>query len=232
MRDKNNKAYKTKRNIFILVSVGIITILVLLATLFVWKWLASFSKEDFRDYILSFGSTSWLVLLGLQFLQVFVALIPGELLESTAGFIFGPWIGTLLCYIGITLASVLIFIMTKRFGVRLVEMFIPRERIYELRFINTERKLKRLIFLLFFIPGTPKDIFTYFAGLTRIKLTEFLAISMVARLPSLLTSTFGGYMLGEKRYIGAIIIYGVTAVVSICGMIIYNKIIKSKRKML
>ena len=94
--------------------------------------------------------------------------------------------------IGVAAASSLVFLLTRFLGVRLVEIFISREKIDELRFINSEEKLKRMIFLLFFIPGTPKDLLTYFAGLTRIKLHEFLIISMIARIPSLVSSTIGG----------------------------------------
>lgn len=112
---------------------------------------------------------------------------------------------------------------------KLVEIFVSRERINTLRFLNTERKRDTFIFLLFFIPGTPKDLFTYFVGLTEIKLSTFLTISMVARIPSILSSTFGGHLLGEKQYLGAILLYGITGGVSIIGLFIYNSIIRKKQ---
>ena len=115
-------------------------------------------------------------------------------------------------------------------GVRLVEIFISREKIDELRFINSEEKLKRMIFLLFFIPGTPKDLLTYFAGLTRIKLHEFLIISMIARIPSLVSSTIGGHFIGQSRYVEAIILFVVTGVVSLIGMKVYSIIVKKHKK--
>ncbi|MBQ7345791.1 MAG: TVP38/TMEM64 family protein, partial [Oscillospiraceae bacterium] len=167
--------------------------------------------------------------LGLQFLQVFIALIPGELLETAAGYAFGPWMGTLLCYLGVAVASALVFLLTRRFGTKLVEVFISREKINELRFINTEQKRNSLIFLLFFIPGTPKDLLTYFVGLTDIKLSTFLVISLIARLPSVLSSTFGGHLLGEGEYWGALILYGSTALVSGIGLLIYNAILRRKQ---
>ena len=87
-----------------------------------------------------------------------------------------------------------------------------------------------LFFLLFFIPGTPKDLFTYFAGLTDIKLSTFLAISLVARIPSVLSSTFGGHMLGEGKYTGAILLYGITGLVSVLGMLLYRQILRKKNE--
>lgn len=224
----DNRAYDLRRKWLTGISVGIVAVLVIWFTVFVWKWLASFSQEGLRDYIQSFGAAGWLVFLGLQFLQVFVALIPGELLESAAGFVFGPWIGTGLCYIGIGLASAVVFALTRRFGVKLVEVFVSREKINQLRFLNTAKKRNILLFLLFFIPGTPKDLLTYFAGLTDMKLGAFLAISLLARIPSVLTSTFGGHLLGEGRYMGAILVYGITGIVSLCGILGYNSWVKRK----
>ena len=220
--------YQRRRKWLAGISAGVLAVLAVLLTLFLWKWLSSFSQEGLRDYIRSFGAASWLVFLLLQSLQVFIALIPGELLESAAGFIFGPWVGTLLCYFGISLASALVFFLTRRFGVKLVEVFVSREKINSLRFLNTQKKRSILLFLLFFIPGTPKDLFTYFAGLTDISFGSFLAISLVARIPSVLSSTFGGHLLGEGRYGGAIVLYGITAVVSLCGLVGYKAWVKRK----
>ena len=221
--------YRQKRKWLAGISLGIVIALAVLLTLFVCNWLRTFSQEDFRDYIRSFGPLGWLVLLGLQFLQVFIALIPGEILESAAGFAFGPVMGTLICYVGVAAASALIFRLTRRYGVKLVEVFISRERINELRFLNTANKRNALIFLLYFLPGTPKDLLTYFAGLTDIQLREFLVLSLVARIPSVLSSTFGGHMLGRENYLGAALLYGITGIVSICGLLIYNAIVKKRK---
>lgn len=220
--------YNRKRKWFACISIVVVVILVLLVTWFLWNWLVSFSQEGLRDYIRSFGAAGWLVFLILQILQVFIALIPGELLESAAGFVFGPVFGTLLCYAGIAIASSLVFVLTRKFGVKLVEVFIKREKINQFRFLNTEKKRDLLIFLVFFIPGTPKDLLTYFAGLTEIKLGKFLAISFVARIPSVVTSTFGGHLLGEGEYVLAIVVYAVTAVISLLGMLGYNAWVKRR----
>ena len=221
--------YERRRKILAGISLAVVVLLVVFVTLFVSRWLSSFSREDFRDYVRSFGALAPAVMLGLQILQVFIALIPGELVESATGFILGPWLGTLVCYLGIALASALILTLTRRYGVKLVEVFISREKINELRFLSTEQKRNALIFLLFFIPGTPKDLLTYFVGLTDIKLGTFLLLSMVARIPSVLTSTFGGHLLGEARYLGAVILYGVTGLLSLLGMAGYHRYLKKKQ---
>lgn len=224
------RSYKRRQQWLTGISLVVVLLLALFATRFVWNWLSGFSKDGFRDYIQSFGPMGWLVLLGLQFLQVFIALIPGELLETAAGYAFGPLAGTVICYLGVAAASTLIFLLTRRFGTRLVEVFVSREKINELRFLNTERKRNNLIFLIFFIPGTPKDLLTYFVGLTDIRLGTFLALSLVARIPSMLSSTFGGHLLGEGEYWEAIILYGITGILSLAGLMIYNSMVRRKQK--
>lgn len=221
--------YERRRKCLAGISAAVVILLALLLTLFVWNWLRSFSQEGFRNYIQSFGALGWLVMLLLQFLQVFIALIPGELIETAAGYAFGPVVGTLLCYAGVAAASSVVFLLTRRFGVRLVEIFVPREKINQLRFINTPKKRDGLIFLLFFIPGTPKDLLTYFVGLTDIKLSAFLILSLVARIPSVLSSTFGGHLLGEGQYWGAVALYGITGAVSLLGLMLYNRIVKKRQ---
>ena len=221
--------YARRRKILAGISLAVVVLLMVLLTLFVSHWLRSFSQEDFRDYVRSFGVLAPLVMLALQILQVFIALIPGEIVESAAGYVLGPWMGTAVCYLGICLASTLIFALTRRYGVRLVEVFVSREKINELRFLNTEQKRNTLIFLLFFIPGTPKDLLTYFVGLTDIRLQTFLLLSMVARIPSVVTSTFGGHLLGQEKYIGAVVLYAITGLLSLLGLLGYNYYLKKKQ---
>lgn len=224
-----NNLYSRRRKGFAALSIAVVVVLAGLLTLFVWKWLSSFSQDGFRDYIRSFGVWSWLVMLGLQILQVFIALIPGELLETAAGYAFGPLLGTVICYAGVAIGSWMIFSLTRRFGVKLVEVFVSREKINSLRFLRTEARRNGLIFLLFFIPGTPKDLLTYFVGLTDIKLGTFLILSLVARIPSVISSTFGGHLLGEENYRSAILLYAITGLVSMAGLLLYNRILRRRQ---
>ncbi len=223
-------SYDKRRKMYSLISIMVIVILVVLLTVFVCKWLDSFSQDGFRDYINSFGLWGWLVLLGLQVLQVFIALIPGEVIESAAGYAFGPIIGTAICFIGVIIGTASIFALIRRFGIKLVEVFVPREKINELRFINTEKKRDWFVFLVFFIPGTPKDLLTYFIGLTDIRFTTFLCISLIARIPSVISSTFGGHLIGEEKYWGAVLLYGITGLLSLAGVFLYNFIVNRRNK--
>ena len=86
------------------------------------------------------------------------------------------------------------------------------------------------MFILFFIPGTPKDIMTYFVPLTHMKLGHFLLLSGVARLPSVITSTVGGNALGSGNHWFAVAVFAITAVLSAAGIWMYRRIVKRKEE--
>ena len=182
--------------------------------------------EQFRAWVQGHGLLGQLAFLGMTVLQIVIAIIPGEPLELGAGYAFGFWRGTLLCEIGILLGGLLVFLFVRRFGVKAVEVFFPREKIESLRFLHNEKRLALWVFILFFIPGTPKDIMTYIVPLTPMKLSTFLLLSTVARLPSVVTSTIGGNALGTGKLTFALIVFSATALISALGILIYRRICK------
>lgn len=186
--------------------------------------------EKFRGWVESRGNWGRFIFIGMMMFQVLIALVPGEPLEIGAGYAFGAAEGTILCVIGVTLGSLLVFGLVRRFGIRLVEVFFDTGRIRQLKFLQNEKRLDLITFLVFFLPGTPKDLLTYFVGVTDIKASKFMLIVSMARLPSIITSTVGGSALGIKRYELAAIVFGVTVVISLLGLFIYNRICKHRAK--
>ena len=180
--------------------------------------------ERFRAWVDSSGFVSRVVFVGMVVFQLIIALIPGEPLEMGAGYAFGAVEGTILCIIGCVIGSALVFLFVRRFGVKLVEVFFPREKIRSLRFLQDSRRLDLLTFIVFFIPGTPKDLLSYFIGLTDMKLGTWLFITAVARIPSIVTSTVTGDALGLKDYQFALIAFGVTLALSLAGILVYRRL--------
>lgn len=180
--------------------------------------------ETFRLWVSSHGILSRLAFLGMVMLQVVVAIIPGEPLEIAAGYAFGLWEGTLLCLVGLAVGSALVFILVRTLGIRIVEVFFPREKIQSLQFLQNEKRLNFTVALLFFIPGTPKDIIAYVVGLTSMRLSVWLLISFFARIPSVVTSTIAGNELGNKNYWAAAIVFGATLLLSGIGLLVYRRI--------
>ena len=180
--------------------------------------------EKFRAWVESRGIWSQFIFIGMMIFQVMIALVPGEPLEIGAGYAFGAVEGTILCTVGITLGSLIVFALVRRFGIKLVEVFFDTGKIKKLKFLQNEKRLDLITFIVFFLPGTPKDLLTYFVGVTDIKLSKFLVIASVARLPSVITSTVGGSALGAQKYELAVIVFGATLVISLLGLYIYKKI--------
>ncbi len=180
--------------------------------------------ERFRAWVDSSGFVSRVIFVGMVVFQLVIALIPGEPLEMGAGYAFGAVEGTILCIIGCVIGSALVFLFVRRFGVKLVEVFFPREKIRSLRFLQDSRRLNLLTFIVFFIPGTPKDLLSYFIGLTDMKLGTWLFITAVARIPSIVTSTVTGDALGLKDYQFALIAFGATLALSLVGILVYRRL--------
>lgn len=230
-KDEDPKQIK-RRKIVSGISLLSIAVLFVIIAIAVGKPLLEFvsDSERFRLWVSSQGFWGRLSLIGLMCLQVVIAIIPGEVIEIGAGYAFGAIEGMFLCLIGAAIGSSIIFLFTKHFGIRMVEAFVSREKINSLKFIKDSKRLDVLIFILFFIPGTPKDIITYFVGWTPMKLRTFLILSSIARIPSVISSTIGGNAIGMKDYTFAVLVFVITAVISIIGVIIYNKILKHNKK--
>lgn len=186
--------------------------------------------EAFRLWVEQFGVLGKLIFVLMVFIQVLVALIPGEPVELAAGYAFGFWEGTLLSMIGIVLGSAVIFLLVRKFGVKLVEVFFANKEIKQLNFLKNNKKTAVIAFLLMLIPGTPKDFLSYFAGLTNLKLGQWLLIVTVARIPSLVTSTGTGAAAGDKNYLLAGFMLAITAVISLVGIIYYRRLSKESNK--
>ncbi len=231
MTETNDKKLLKKKRIIAVVSLIIVLALAGLLTYFFGIKFGRVATNgvEFDEYIKNFGYFGWLVAVGIQILQVVIALIPGEVVEIGMGYAYGWLWGTLLCMLGVAIGSSGIFLLVKKYGIRFVELFVDSDKINQLKFINSEKKLKRTTFILFFIPGTPKDLLTYFIGLTRINLGEFLGITLIARIPSVVSSTIGGNFMGRQQYLEAIILFVVTAIVSLIGIGVYNKIVEKKK---
>ena len=226
---ENKKLQKRKR------IVAIISLIIAVA-LFVWlgAYLTEvilFSVEsgegldnaaaNFKTLIEGYGNIGILVAFGIQVLQVVVSPIPVGM-----GLCFGWFGGALICLLGVALASAIIIAFVKKFGFKFVELFVPIEKIQELRFINSEKKLARCVFLLYLIPGTPKDPLIFFFGLTKMRTIDFVIISTIARIPSVVSSTIGGKFIVEQNYLAAILVFAVTGIFSLVGLLMYKKILK------
>ena len=210
------KAYK-----YISIVIFIVT-MVAIASIAV-PFLQSFKEpQQFRDFIANFGIFGIFVMLFIQISQIIVAFIPGELVEFLAGCMYGPVGGLIICLAGVSVGQAIIFQMVRKLGHEFVEAAAGSKAMEKMKFLKDSKKLRRLIFLLFFVPGTPKAIITYIAPFTPIKLKEFTWITIIARIPSVLSSTYAGSAFVKNDIRPLVIVYSAILVVSVIGFVFYK----------
>ncbi len=188
-------------------------------------------RVEFKEYLTNMGAIGILVLFGLQFAQIFLFIIPGEPIEILAGMCYGGIGGTIFIIVSVFIISSIIFFAVRKFGGKFVYSFCSKERIEKIensKLFKNPKKIEWIMLILFLIPGTPKDLLVYIAGLLPLKPLRFILISSFGRIPSIVSSTFAGSNLVAGNWKISIIIYAVTF--AIVGIIIFviNKFDKDK----
>ena len=181
--------------------------------------------QQLKDALNSHGWRGVLVFMLLQALQVIVAAIPGELVQLAGGYIYGSWPGTLYSLAGIVTGSVIVFFVARFLGYPIVKTFVSQKNLDKFNFMMNSNKSEVAMFLLFLIPGIPKDILTYIAGLTPIKPLRFFAIITVGRLPALFASSVIGSSTQKGDYLLVIILSIAALVLFTAGLLLKDKII-------
>ena len=176
------------------------------------------------------GPVGILILLGLQFLQIVVAFIPGEVVQIAAGMLYGPWLGALVILIGCVISSAFIFMLVHRLGAPFVQSMVPAKYLSKFRDFEKTGKLNIIVFVLFLIPGLPKDVFTYLVPLTDMNMRTFLVLSNVGRIPGILVSTYAASGLVDGRIGESLIIFGIAAVIAVLGVVFKDRIMKLVEK--
>ena len=183
--------------------------------------------EAFRLWVAGFGVWGRVIYVAAVAAQVVLAVIPGEPLELAGGYAFGAVEGTVLALLGIVLGSGAVYGLVRRFGRGAAAIFFSREQINSLEFLLASPKSRALAFLLMTVPGTPKDLLSYFAGLTGLGLWEWLGIVAVARIPSVIGSTCSGGAAGNGEYGLAGLVIVLTALLSGAGLLYYRHVCKT-----
>lgn len=222
----NNKLYHYKIKMIVLITffIGIFV-------------LAYFLGEDiyelFKDpvllksWIIDFGAYHILMFILVQAVQVIIFIIPGELVEIGAGYLFGTTMGSIYSILGIAIGSAVSFMIARFLGYDFVKKVVPKQMFNTLKdFVKEDERSGTVLFLLFFIPGTPKDALAYFAGITPVSYWKFILISMFARLPAIVFSAYIGANIGEKNYTLAFTVAVIAGIFFLVGFVYRNKILR------
>ena len=188
------------------------------------------SLDNFRNYIISLGSFGSVVFIFFQILQTVIAPIPGEVIQVAGGYIYGVTFGVIYSTLGLLLGAIMAFYFTRLIGTPFIKKLINKKNSQWMADIMDSKKFSALLFIVFLVPGLPKDFLIYVAGLTPINPLKFFGILLISRFPWLLASVSIGSNLHYGNYISTIIVSLIAIVSFILGICYKDKLISKFSK--
>ena len=149
--------------------------------------------------------------------QIVVAVLPGEPVELAAGYLFGAWEGTLVCLAGGLVGTLVVTVLVRTLGMRVVRAFFSAEQLEGVAWLRDSARFELVMLVVFLIPGTPKDVLTYAAGLTTCPWWRVAAITTVGRVPSIVTSTLAAGFASSGNWVAAAVTVAVTLALVAAG---------------
>lgn len=222
---KNGRAHRVNLIVNIVAAVILLAVFV---GIFIYfydeiQWLGTpEGREDFIGKLRGTGVLGVIILTLIQILQVVVAFIPGEVVELASGALYGVFGGLVLCLVGLNIGTLIIFGLVRLLGGAYVRENVSKKQYKYLQILNDPDRALVALFFIFLISGIPKDILIYFIPLTRVKMWKFMIVSSVARIPSIVSSTFTAEAALRGDYLSAGIIFGIFLVLGVLGLI-FNK---------
>jgi uncharacterized membrane protein YdjX (TVP38/TMEM64 family) len=187
-------------------------------------WRLFSSAQRLRDWVAGWGAWAPAIFIALQAVQVIVFAIPGEVAQIAGGYLFGAWQGSLLSVAGILIGSTTSFFLARALGRPFVAAIAPAEQVEKIEKLLGSRSARVVFFLLFLIPGIPKDILCYVAGLTPMGFPFFAGVSMLGRLPGIVGSAVIGSAAASSQWVLAGIIGAAAAALFGAGLLLRPRI--------
>jgi uncharacterized membrane protein YdjX (TVP38/TMEM64 family) len=192
------------------------------------------SRTRVSAFVSSFGPFAPLAFMGIQFLQVLFAPIPGEFTGFIGGYLFGTGAGFIYSTIGLTLGSWVAFLIARRLGFSFVRRFVAKEIMDKFDYLM-EHQGAFFSFIFFIIPGLPKDYFCYLLGLSPMHILTFLVVSTIGRIPGTLLLSMQGEAVRSEDYRAFFVVLGLGLLALVFTLIYRDRIdswlrIKKNRK--
>ena len=227
-KEEYTKDVKKISLIFKLVALGVIIVGVPLYIFFFHHEVLEDASNlrNVEQWLLQYKKESALIYIGAQILQIIICIIPGQALQVVAGYLYGFWLAFLLSMIGAFLGSVIVFYIAQFLGHDAMHILFGERKIMEMLDKINSKKGMLAVFIIFLIPGIPKDLCTYAAGISKMKIKPFLIISLIARSPGMMCSIAIGRQIMHGNYHSAIIIAVIVVILFIIGVLFRDKVIK------
>lgn len=164
------------------------------------------------------------IYIGGQVLQIVIAAIPGQALQIAAGYMYGIWLGYLLSLMGAFIGSAATFYLARWLGKDAMYLIFGQEKMQSFIDRLNGKRAFIIVFILYLVPGIPKDLFNYAAGVSNMKCSTFLIISLAGRSPGMLGSLAIGLMFRTGSHIGIIILGSIAVILFGLGAVYHKKV--------
>ena len=177
-------------------------------------------KKFLKETVRSWGLMAPLVFIAIQAIQVIISPIPGEITGPVGGALFGTWLGLIYSTIGLTIGTLFCFWVGRKWGEPLVRPWLSEHHWNRMNFV-LEAEGAIICFILYLIPGFPKDIVSYLFGISPMPFWLFAIVSTVARIPGTWVSSYFGAHVAEQQYIYAIAFMAI--IIALCLPLYYYR---------
>jgi uncharacterized membrane protein YdjX (TVP38/TMEM64 family) len=188
------------------------------------------NKQRLIEVVERYHNQAVVVFILLQTLQVVAAPVPGEITGFVGGLLFGPVWGVAYSTVGLTLGSWIAFMLARWMGRPLVEAVMKPQTMRRYDYVMKHKGLF-LAFLLFLIPGFPKDYLCYVLGLGHMRVRDFLIVCTIGRLLGTTLLTLGGTYFRDERWRELFIVIGVSVAIMLLTMIYRQRIERFIRRL-
>ncbi len=183
-----------------------------------------------KHIIMSYGKYSVIAFIVLQIIQVVAFFIPGEIVQIAGGYIYGTVGGSIISLAGITTGSIIVFSLSNAYGKPLIDKIISGKDMKFFKRILNLGHINFVVFLLYLIPGIPKDVLAYICGVSNITFKDFILYSTLGRIPGIFISAYFGAKIGSGNKTVLIFIAIIMTLLFIIGVFkgetLVNKIMK------
>jgi uncharacterized membrane protein YdjX (TVP38/TMEM64 family) len=226
---RKDRIRKRLQFISVILKFSLLVVILVCVPIYIWFFqqdlIRQFSNiDDVKAFFDQYKTFSIFIYIGLQMVQIIISLIPGQALQFVAGLLYGFWFGFLISLVGALAGTIVTYYLARLLGRDALHVLFGKRHIDDyLEKINSKRGYI-LVFLIYLIPGVPKDLCSYAAGLSNMKLKAFLIISAVGRSPGMMGSLLIGKEIGQGNYSTVIVIGVIAFILFLLGIIYHSKL--------
>lgn len=149
------------------------------------------SQEALSKFLQKMGLVGPIIFIIIQIVQVIIPIIPGGISTAVGVLVFGPFYGFIYNYVGIVLGSIIVFLISKKYGMKIIKKLFKQSTINKyIGWLDNGSRFDKLFAFAIFMPVAPDDFLCYLAGVTKMNLKKFTAIIVLCKPATILAYSF------------------------------------------